>query len=175
MPIPKGYEFLSTIGTLPKMVQEALKLVGTIETPGKGSNPTIMAWAKEAAVKGYSDDAVPWCGLFMSVVAKRAGKTAPEAPLWALNWKSFGTPQTKPALGDVLTFKRDGGGHVTMYIGEDDSSYHVLGGNQSDAVTITRIAKTRLHSISRPSMSVPPASLKPYHLKASGSLSSNEK
>jgi hypothetical protein len=44
------------------------------------------------------------------------------------------------ALGDVLAFVRNGGGHVGLYVDEDASAYHVLGGNQSDRVSITRVA-----------------------------------
>jgi uncharacterized protein (TIGR02594 family) len=177
MSYPKGYEHLGKIGTLPKMVQEALKLVGTVETPGSGNNPTIMAWAKAAGLgkQGYSADAVPWCGLFMAYVALMAGKPAPKNPLWALNWAGFGTPQHQPCLGDVLTFKRNGGGHVAIYIGEDQTAYHVLGGNQSDAVTITRIDKKRMHSVARAPMQNPPDTVKPYILSSTGALSTNEK
>ena len=35
-------------------------------------------------------------------------------------------------LGDILTFKRNGGGHVGLYVGEDKDCYHVLGGNQGN-------------------------------------------
>jgi cell wall-associated NlpC family hydrolase len=35
-------------------------------------------------------------------------------------------------LGDVLVFRRGGGGHVALYVGEDEEAFHVLGGNQAD-------------------------------------------
>ncbi len=176
MKIPKGYEWLEKIDILPRMVSEALKLTGTIETPGKKDNPTIMAWAKETGLDkaGYSADSVPWCGLFMAYVAKKAGKAVPKKPLWALNWAGFGTPENQPCLGDVLTFTRDGGGHVGIYIGEDQTSYHVLGGNQADCVSITRILKKRLYRVARAEMQIPPASVKPYILSATGPISTNE-
>ena len=44
----------------------------------------------------------------------------------------------------VLVFERGSGGHVGFAIGQDDTHFFVLGGNQSDAVTIARIAKSRL-------------------------------
>lgn len=52
-------------------------------------------------------------------------------------------------LGDALTFKRNGGGHVGIYVGEDSTCYHVLGDNQSNMVCITRIEKTRCSGIRR--------------------------
>jgi len=136
----------------PKMLIEAVKLYGVMETSdvkGKGpkSNPIIIEWAKELGFDGaYSSDAIPWCGLFMSICAKRAGWEIPSTiagfgPLWAdtwVRWYDVGLPS--PMLGDVLPL----GGHVTMYVGEDTTHYHCLGGNQHDMVNITRFPKTRL-------------------------------
>ena len=64
-------------------------------------------------------------------------------PYWARNWLQFGL-ETKPVPGAVLIFERGSGGHVGFAVGQDDTHFFVLGGNQSDAVTIARIAKSRL-------------------------------
>jgi uncharacterized protein (TIGR02594 family) len=97
----------------PKMITEALKLFSTIEAPGARDNPTILAWAKEVGQGSvYSHDSIAWCGLFMAVVAKRAGKSVVDKPLWALSWGDFGRPAPAAMLGDVLTFRRDGGGQA---------------------------------------------------------------
>lgn len=170
-----AYRWLEATTQPPRMIAEALKLYGTVETPGAGNNPTIMAWANETGLKStYTADSVPWCGLFMAVVAKRAGKPLVSSPLWALSWSKFGEQGGQPRLGDVLTFKREGGGHVTLYVGEDATCYHCLGGNQSDAVSITRIKKDRLYAVRRHYAIAAPASAKPYVLAASGAVSSNE-
>jgi|SRR4051812_9044283 uncharacterized protein (TIGR02594 family) len=159
----------------PRMILEALKLFGTVEGTGSQDNPTILAWAAEVGLtKTYSHDSIPWCGLFVALVANRAGKEIVESPLWALSWADFGVPAPEPMLGDVLTFKRNGGGHVALYVGEDVSSYHVLGGNQSDQVCITRIAKARLYRARRPIYNVQPANIRKIILAANGKLSSNE-
>jgi uncharacterized protein (TIGR02594 family) len=172
--LPMEYRWLEEIQQPPRMVVEALKLYGTLETPGARTNPTILAWAKEVGLtRVYTADSIPWCGLFMAVVAKRAGKSWPSTPLWALSWSKFGERAGQPRLGDVLTFIRPGGGHVGLYIGEDRDAYHVLGGNQSDAVTITRIAKTRLQQARR-QYKVMPASAQPIVLAGNGALSHNE-
>ncbi len=161
----------------PKMIVEALKLYGTLETPGSANNPTIIAWAKEVGGEVediYKADSIPWCGLFMAVVAKRAGKEIPAHPLWALSWSAFGAKSAAAALGDVLVFVRNGGGHVGLYVGEDASAFHVLGGNQSDRVCITRVAKGRLYAARRPLYRIPPANVRPIYLDATGALSLNE-
>src|SRR6478736_511006 len=130
------YPHLKDVSSLPRMVQEALKEIGVTEDPGKANDLKIMSWAKEvgdAAIGWkYMADEIPWCGLFMAVVAKRSGKQLPFGPLRALNWAEFGSRSPSPVLGDVLFFKRAGGGHVGLYIAEDKTAYHVLGGNQSD-------------------------------------------
>lgn len=161
----------------PKMIVEALKLYGTMETPGSKNNPIIVAWAKEVGAEVadvYKADSIPWCGLFMAVVAKRGGKEIPKHPLWALSWSSFGAKAPTPALGDVLVFVRKGGGHVGLYVGEDKTAFHVLGGNQSDRVCITRVARSRLYAARRPVYRIQPANVRPIHLEATRALSLNE-
>lgn len=182
MTLPKGYEWLGEIGILPKTISEALKEYGITETLGVRDNPRILAWAKEVGLeKSYSADSIPWCGLFAVVIARRAGKAIVDAPLWARNWSTFGlevarneasmvAPKLKyfagrrASLGDVMVFYRNGGGHVTFYLGETPTHYICLGGNQSDKVCIAAIPKTRCIAIRRPTYNVQPASVKPYHL-----------
>lgn len=134
----------------PRMLLEALKLYGVMERGGREDNPQIVEWAKEVGGDAgwYNKDSIPWCGLFMAVVAKRAGKTVPRLCLRAQAWKNFGRRSHTPSLGDVLVFWRGSpssqSGHVGLYVGETEQFYYVLGGNQSDSVCITRIAKYRL-------------------------------
>jgi uncharacterized protein (TIGR02594 family) len=175
MSIPNQYRWiLNEPG--PKMITEALRLFGVKEQPGTGDNPEILSWAKETGLmRVYSSDSIPWCGLFMAVVAKRANKSFPDSPLWALNWRSFGVASPQPGLGDVLVFKRDGGGHVGLYVGEDSYAYHVLGGNQSDEVCFTRILKIRMVAVRRPVWQIAqPANIRRIILSPRGVLSTNE-
>lgn len=175
--LPAAYGWLIQLDPPPRMIAEALRLFGTVEALATANSPTIIGWADEVGGKVedvYKADSIPWCGLFMAVVAKRAGKEMPTDPLWALNWTRFGVAAGQPMLGDVLTFVRPGGGHVGIYVGEDAGAYHVLGGNQSDRVCITRIAKARLHRIRRPAYRTVPATVRPYLLKGAGHVSNNE-
>lgn len=92
---------------------------------------------------------IPWCGAFVATCLRqwRPDVKIPENPLGARNWQSFGMA-TGPQLGAILVFWRGSRsgwkGHVGFYWGEDDTHYHVLGGNQSNAVTITRVSRHRL-------------------------------
>lgn len=174
--IQAGYEWL-LIEDGPKMIKAALSFIGTKELAGtKDNNPVILGWGKELGVdKVYSNDEVPWCGLFMGKVAKDAGKPYPKNFIWAKSWANFGVKVKQAMLGDVITFNRPGGGgHVALYVGEDASAYHVLGGNQGNAVTISRVSKNRVYSITRPIYTVQPANVRRIMLKPTGGLSKNE-
>lgn len=128
-------------------LQEARRLMGTKEAPGLKSNPTILDWAKGQDIP-YSGDDVPWCGLF---VAHCVGSTLqreplPNNPLSARAWRKFGGPTT-PKLGAVMVFWRGAQsgpfGHVGFYAGETDTAYVILGGNQSDSVSLAKLSKKR--------------------------------
>lgn len=182
MSLDPQYAWLRSVGTLPRTIEEALKLFGTREVIGKGSNRTILEWRDElnqsgVKISGFSDDDIPWCGLFAAIVIFRRSGVASEVvkdPLWARNWENYGVKSPLAGLGDVLVFVRDGGGHVGFYVGEDGSCYHVLGGNQSNAVTITRIEKSRCIAVRRPPYKNQPATVRRYLLGANGAISKNE-
>lgn len=126
------------------MLMQAVALYGTVETPGSGDNPIILAWAAEIGYeKIYRHDSIAWCGLGMAICAKRAGWDYNPGgnALGALNWAKWGNPvrSDQAMLGDVGVWKRKGGGHVGIIIGYDTTgSYHVLGFNQDDQVNIKR-------------------------------------
>ena len=159
-----------------KVVVEAAKLIGTREIIGNKHNPIILNWAKELGLdKVYTNDEIPWCGLFIAYVVFKAGFTPVNNPLWARNWTNFGNKQKEAMLGDVLVFSRDKGGHVGLYVGEDDVCYHVLGGNQNNQVSITRIKKDRCISINRcPWRIKQPEAVQAYKYTSTGLISTNE-
>jgi len=151
MQLPDKYAWLNN-ETGPKMLKEALSHYGLLEKAGPGSNPDILAWAKEVGVRGwYADDSVPWCGLFMGVCASRAGFPYNSELLSALAWAKWGdhVDNDGAMLGDTLVFVRPGGGHVAFYIGESQANFLILGGNQGDAVGFEWIHKTRLFAVRR--------------------------
>ena len=178
MPLPEAYRWLEEVSELPRIIVEGLQLLGVVEKVGNDNNPLILSWARELGLEAvYKADEIPWCGLFAGVVVKRAGFPVVKDPLWARNWQHFGLPVKRPGLGDVLAFKRGTGGHVGFMIGidKDRSHYHVLGGNQGDAVSIVRIAANRLLAARRPDWRVrQPDSVKEYLLDPIGSVSTDE-
>ncbi len=136
----------------PRVLKEALALYGTEEFIGEKNNPVILMWARELRDKvgiEYKADATPWCGLFMGVVIQRAGYTPPFLCIRAKEWVKFGNNAESAMLGDVLVFERKGGGHVGLYVGEDNNYFYVLGGNQKDRVCIVKLDKSRCIAIRR--------------------------
>lgn len=137
------------MSTEPAWLLAARAKLGTREAPGVANNPTIMDWAKRLGTKVlgivYNADSVPWCGVFAAICVAEDGLTPPPIAVRAKAWATWGQ-NLRPeriAPGAVLVYERPGGGHVGFYVGEDAAAYHVLGGNQSDRVSIVRIEKKR--------------------------------
>lgn len=132
----------------------ARSLIGVREIPGARHNPTILGWAKKLGAKvlgiTVKDDETPWCGLFAAHVMDHVGITPPPIAVRASAWSEWGRGLISPRPGCILTFTREGGGHVGFYVGEDATHLHVLGGNQGNAVSVTRIAKARLSAMRWP-------------------------
>lgn len=161
----------------PRILTEFIRVYGTAEVPGPQSNPSILSWARKVGLeKTYRSDATAWCGLAMGYVALQAGWEPPLNLLWARNWLNFGTPVNTPMLGDVLVFSRGRvNGHVALYVAEDVEAFHVIGGNQGDAVTIKRIHRSRLLGARRCPWRVnQPGNVRSVMLAASGAISTNE-
>ena len=170
-PLPKQYQWL-TSEPGPKLLLEALKLHGTLEVIGDKDNPEILAWAAELGLTQYTHDSIPWCGLFVATIAHRAGKSVVRDPLWAANWLKYGIP-CEPELGAIGVFSRDEGNHVGVYVGEDETHYHIYGGNQKDSVSIVRIAKDRCRGF-RAHYQSKPANVRKVILSSTGEVSTNE-
>lgn len=134
----------------------------------KANNKMLRDWLKSDGHALGDPAKLPWCGDFMETCI---ALTLPEEPMvdnpyWALNWRSFGVAIDLVALGAVAPFSRPSGGHIAMIVGHDRTYFHCLGGNQSNAVTITKIAKNRLAGSLRwprtyalPSLALPITSL----------------
>lgn len=157
--------------------QEAWRLQGTKEAPGAADNPTILQWADDQGIPYGSDD-IPWCGLFVAhcIGSTLTQEPLPTNPLGARAWQKFGAPTTgQPGAVAVFWRGKPNGwhGHVGFYLGEDAAAYHVLGGNQSDAVNVARIAKDRLLEFRWPG-TMPPGRGKPVKLTETGKLSTKE-
>lgn len=157
---------------------EAQRAIGITEATGPASNPLIIGWARRLRID-YATDEISWCGLFVAhcVGLTLPGEAMPANPLGARNWGTFGVPCTVPQPGAVMTFWRESRagwkGHVGFYVGEDASAYHILGGNQGDAVNVKRFARDRFLTARWPKTAPAPTG-GPRTLRPDGSFSDNE-
>ena len=103
---------------------------------------------------------LPWCGDFVETCIALSLPTAvlPTNPYLARNWQKFGRA-VDPCFGTILVFWRGSisgtKGHVGFYYSEDDTHYHVLGGNQSNSVSVAKLTKNRLLSAQLPTVGGP--------------------
>ncbi|WP_107327879.1 TIGR02594 family protein [Agrobacterium pusense] len=126
---------------VPPWVTEARRFLGLHEVKSaKALDKALRLDASETA----------WCGAFVGMVVATAlpKEPMPANPLGSRNWLKFGKPLNDPQICAIAIFWRgskDGWqGHVGIVVGHDKTHLHILGGNQSDSVSIARIAKTRL-------------------------------
>jgi uncharacterized protein (TIGR02594 family) len=145
----------------------AQRYVGVEETPGAMSNPLVLAMLQLDAKWPKGDD-VPWCSGFANWVAWHL-RLPRSKSLGARTWLLVGRPialEDAEPENDVVILKRGGenqpgpdvikaNGHVGFYAGVErspkDAITHVLviGGNQSDAVTVDRFQASRVLGVRR--------------------------
>lgn len=149
----------------------ALALIGVREVPGHGNSAIIARWL--TGLKAWwLDDATPWCGVFIAHVMQQAGKALPKHWYRAKSWLDWGKP-CPPARGAVGVLSREGGGHVFLVTKVSKSFVWGVGGNQGDAVSEAKFARSRVLGFRWPSDEPLPA---PSILvaDAGGELSHNE-
>jgi len=130
----------------PPWVEEMKAVYGWHEVRDKAR---LQAWLRSDGKTLGDPTALPWCG---DAVATAMHLALPEEPMtgdlainpyWARNWAGFG--RAAMGYGSVGVFSRGpSSGHVGFLVGEDEPWLHVLGGNQSDSVCVTRVEKWRL-------------------------------
>ena len=139
----------------------AQRFVGMKEVPGRTSNPAILAMLKLDAA-WPEDDAVPWCSAFVNWVCWILGVVRSEslrARSWLLVGRAISLEEAR-AGGDVVIFQRGDGaqpgpevieapGHVAFFAGLEEDFVVVLGGNQSDSVSIARYPRSRVLGVRR--------------------------
>lgn len=132
-----------------KVLLEALKHIGIREFSGKhSSSPTILFWLRQL-IPYAKEDEINWCSAFAANVVKTALQLE-HIPVdaSARSWLRYGYPTDKPEMGDMVIFWRNSPesweGHIAIYIRENSRYVWVLGGNQSNAVSIAPYEKSRV-------------------------------
>lgn len=134
----------------PKWLTIAESDLGLMEVPGPGSNPRIVKMYEDAGHPEVKDDATAWCSAAMNSWMVRAGIVGTGA-LTARSWMRWGKPvdwNKAMPKGTVVVFPRGKSawqGHVAMvYADTGGPTIKVLGGNQSDSVSITTYKRSSI-------------------------------
>lgn len=129
----------------PNWVKIAYKELGTKEAAGGANNPRIIEY--HAATSGnFQADSVHWCSSFVNWCILKSGRT-PTDNATALSWRNWsgGYKLDAPAYGCIAVFSYGGGrGHVGFVVGRDGDRLQILGGNQSDAVTVSKFSTSQI-------------------------------
>lgn len=143
--------------TEPAWVIEARKLLGLKEVPGPDHNPEILQMWRDIKRSGIRDDETPWCAAFVGSMLERAGIRSSRFES-ARSYLDWGQHLALPVPGCVVVFTRQGGGHVGFAVGRDKAgNLLILGGNQSDAVTIAAFPVSRVTGYRWPAGELVPA------------------
>lgn len=141
----------------------AQRFVGEIqELPGAQHHPAIQWWHSLCSLGGDQADETPWCSSFVNGMCwlLRLPRSKSAA---ARSWLTVGRaiPLDTARTGyDVVVLQRGTGaqpgadvlqapGHVGFFAGSDASSVFVLGGNQSNAVTVAAFPKAQVLGVRR--------------------------
>lgn len=137
---------------LSKPLQVASALVGMNE---RENTQTIAAFIKQGSGKNVDPSVTPWCAALVDAVLGKMG--APTlGSLRAADFKNYGEDASgNPTQGDIVVFKPlvAGGssGHVGFLVGTNpDGTINVLGGNQSNGVTVQKFKASDVVAVRRP-------------------------
>ena len=120
--------------------------LGVHETPGTSATQRVVEYHKATTLpaKLATSDEVSWCSSFVCwVFEPRIGETrfgfVSTRSAMARSWCTWGAAVTEPVIGAVVVFPRGMDprqGHVGLVAGFDATTIQVLGGNQSNSVSI---------------------------------------
>lgn len=146
------FEDLSTIiqsmdfSDLP-WLEKAIKEIGVSETNRTKMDEYVGCLPSKDAniIKGKMDtDEGPWCACFIYFCTGGfvGWPTKPCDTVRAREYCNVWSAQQTPVLGAIAVLKfKSGNCHVAFVIGEDLNSIYVLGGNQGNAVQLSKYAK----------------------------------
>lgn len=127
-------------------LEEAWREFGQGERDGAAENTRIVALFRDAGHPEIASDEVAWCAAFCGACLERAGVRSTRS-LLARSYLAWGETLDDPRMGAVAVFSRGSDpsqGHVGFWLGETDDAVVLLGGNQKNAVSVTRYPKSRI-------------------------------
>lgn len=156
----------------PPHLKIAFSKLGLKEIPGANDNPVIVGMFAAIGRPDIRDDETSWCACFVGWSLHESGVPLQDLPpksqrLLARSYLDFGSKVATPERGDIVVFERGNSswqGHVAFFlrfVTIDGVRYvEVIGGNQSNAVTIARYSASKVLGYRRaqrvPQPSAPP-------------------
>lgn len=130
----------------PAWLAAAWAELGVREIPGDANAPEILRYFRDAGDDDVKTETTPWCAAFAGAMLKRAG-VSNTGSLLARSYLEWGTALDDARLGAIAVFSRGDdptAGHIGFVIGEAAGKLYLLGGNQSDAVSVAAFDASRL-------------------------------
>lgn len=133
----------------------AKSYLGTKGFEGPADNPKIMEMYNSVGHDWVEHDEVAWCAAFVGHCLEKSGLRS-SRKLNARSYLTWGEKVTgieQAREGDIIVFTRGSSswqGHVAFFLKAAGNLVEVLGGNQSNAVTVARYSKTKILGIRRP-------------------------
>lgn len=132
--------------TQPNWLAEAWRHLSVRERRGAQHDNEILAFYRDAGHPEIRRDEVPWCAAFVGACLERCDVTSTRS-LLARSYLKWGHEIAEPRFGAVTVLRRGAdpaAGHVGFYLGETADDVMLLGGNQSDRVSVAAYGKDRL-------------------------------
>jgi uncharacterized protein (TIGR02594 family) len=136
---------MSSPYTLP-WLERARHYLGVKEKPGASHTAAILGFFAKAGHGWVKTDEVPWCAAFVNAVLKETGLPG-TGKLTARSFLQWGEPISEPRKGAIAVFRRGQSswqGHVGFVMSSDAHSILLLGGNQSNRVSLAPYSRKRL-------------------------------
>jgi uncharacterized protein (TIGR02594 family) len=127
---------------VPKWYALAEAELGQAEIPGKDHNPRILEYLHVAGFPDVQNDEDAWCAVFANWALVEAGQPGTQSRM-ARSFLGYGKTLAKPEKGCIVVLKRGSNpiqGHVGFYSHTKDKRVYLLGGNQSNKVSIASFA-----------------------------------
>lgn len=114
-------------------MQIAERELGTLEVPGKESNPKILEYAKALKYPMKDDSMDKWCAMFVGYCLEQSGFMHTRSAA-AISYMPFGI-ECQPIYGAIAVFEWSSGFHHVAFVhGVEGELIKCLGGNQKDQV-----------------------------------------
>lgn len=129
---------------------------GVLEVPGSRNNSRIVEMFEAVGHSAIKDDEVAWCAAFLGACLERSGHASTRS-LGARSYLDWGAAVDEPHVGAIAVLSRGSDpalGHVGFVLGMSDAEVFLLGGNQSDRVSVAAFAKSRVLSYRWPQAAV---------------------